>query len=493
MAVTAAARHRAEVEAGTRLDAQGLGQLVQNGDRAAFARQWGEAATQLRRALLFCELLLGEGHVWSASVRARLGYVLAAQGDAAGAEAQWALARAFFSPAPPSPSRKRQCRAMRASAPATAPAAQLSLEQVASGAMALCGEQARPSVLRAGDLTPRSARVCGEAGVSPSRLQERDRHSFYAAGVSFAAQEAAFGKHRSERASLLEALLADRRVLILEEQSEQRQRALEQRLEREREDKAQRRFRRRGSQDEVRRPALEPAPVLRKDGKDKQRAREQQSGGAYEAATAIAIERRLACPSCNTAYDFRSARCRTCSALVDWAAVVRRSELQFGPLPAVLVDPSPLPSCLPALQARLAVDLRRSTPPGQGEAAALRHALRHSGGLNARIAKHEHGQGHARGADRGGGWVEALRRARARRTDDDSARVSMLARQHEDELRLLQRLDAANPNDRPAEEQRARLLRAAAMDDWHVALDARGALEPSRKVSGAAAIYHAFA
>jgi hypothetical protein len=486
MVVTAAARHRAEVEAGTRLDAQGLGQLVQNGDRAAFARQWGEAATQLRRALLFCELLLGDGHVWSASVRARLGYVLAAQGDAVGAEEQWALARAFFSPAPaPSPaSRKRQRRTGRAPAPASA--AKLSLEQVASGAMALCGEQAQPCVLRAGDLTPRSARVCAQGGVSPARLQERDRHSFYAAGVSFAAQEAAFGKHRSERASLLEALLTDRHVLILEEQSEQRQRALEQRLEREREEKAQRKFRRRSLQDGVRRPALEPAPILRRDGKGTQ---QNQSGGAYEAATAIAIERQLACPSCATVYDFTTARCRTCSALVDWAAVVRRSELQFGPLPAVLVDPSPLPSCLPALQARLAVDPRRSTPPGPGEAAALRYAMRHAGGLNARIAKHEQGSG----VDHSGGWADGLCRARARRADQDSAMVNMLARQHEEELRLLQRLDAAKPTDRLAEHERARLLRAAAMDDWHVALDARGALEPSQKVSDAVAIYRAFA
>ncbi|CAK9017921.1 Ribose-5-phosphate isomerase (Phosphoriboisomerase), partial [Durusdinium trenchii] len=291
------------------------------------------------------------------------------------------------------------------------PAMSLSLQDLEAGKGARKGADAVPLVVRLRDLSPRSRGVCERAGVKPGVLQVRDLHSFYSPDVTFEEQRAQLRQHETRRGALLRDLIEDWDVVRLEEESWKRQTAFadKQRAKEQAKNGKERKGTR--SNKWVRRPKKEPLPVISAP----------VHKGAYEAATELATQLELCCPSCSTVWDFSDKPCRTCHKQVDWSAV-RGSETEA-------ICAAPVPSCFPALQAQL--ELERS-----GAMRSQSDAYHRSFGVKRRLAGMMDQRGSANKNCGRSSWAAAVHEAREANLDQVDALSAMLDRELEKEIKL---------------------------------------------------------
>jgi len=374
--ISDADRHRLEVQAGVKLDIENLGGLLLRGDKCVQSGKYHEAVEAYRHGLQFSIALLGgEEHIWTASIAGRLAYAMEFANKGVFEEEinrLSAITRNWFNNKKQYAKTKRLQVAKRTGTKRCNSATTvLSLDQVRNGLAPRIGSNASPFVLKLNNLTPRSLNVCRATGTQPSTLQKRDQHSFYEPGLTFTAQVELSKRHEKHRLEVLDKLIEDRKLLILELESQERTKVLDTKMATEAELKRRRRWKS-CTDKKIRRPKNEPPPVVPVPD-------ENPHKGAYEAATMIALEWELYCDACGTVYDFKSERCRTCTKLVNWKKVIERSENKFGKLLSsqVLVDPAPAFPAFPAIGTKFAQDIEPS-PKGH------REWFRRSKGLKAR-------------------------------------------------------------------------------------------------------------
>lgn len=373
---SAARRHAAEIEAGLALDIFGLGELVKRGERAAWHRKWGSASQAFRCGRLFSELLLGKDHIWTATLAGKYAYALEQEraeltsnpgtendkqfqlkDESVEPDILWNEARRVCFPGklPPLqqafPQRSRayssthrndknkhlhRCKSEPHS---------YSLKDLRAGKGARHGADASPLKLTMVHLTPRSRQACVEANIEPSLLQDRDAHSFYARGRTFAAQQELKDQYDKQREKLLTDLIQDHDLLRLAEESEARQYEYETRLQREVESKKAARLAARGGVQGL--DALTQGSIIKPLSKV---GISNQYLGARAALIEHALENELCCPGCRTVWDLQSRTCVRCNRPLDYADTYT--------LP---IDPRPLPSCYPSMQGR-ALEGEREPP-----------------------------------------------------------------------------------------------------------------------------------
>ena len=347
-------------------------------------------------ALNFAELLLGDNHIWTASICGKLAQAYERAGSEEHATKQWKKCLDIY----------RNCKRIYCAKKKSScfgnnskinkiennSLMKLNLDELYNLPNPSGEKSIKNRRIKLENLTPRTREALVNADIkNPNLLVSKTLHHFFQHGMSAKAQKILHHQHETRRQQLYTKAKEEWGIVQLEVESKARTEVYEKKVEAENRKK----FHRGKVNRKIRFPKQVRSAIINLDKQKQNQENHEQNNkngtslqeaklGAYAVAIEIARKREIACPNCDTLYDFHSVYCTTCWKKNNWKKIIQESD-KYQDIPlaeTVSVDSHPVLDTFPSIQwsAQLYSDVDgfKNSSQIEGHKAALSFQLHQS-------------------------------------------------------------------------------------------------------------------